>query len=293
MKQIRKLTLLAFSVLFLSLFTAGNLYGNTSQATPEGYDNPQWAPPYSEGVRYYYLPDIETYYDIESQEFVYLYDGQWCFSRECPSVSIGFDLRNCFTIALDMNVYQPWMHHHYYVSHYPRYYYQDYYDHSNIPFVRGFNENSRSAIYWKENERNRARHFDNEGMRTDHKFRYSNFDRQQQQNWNRNGNGHGNENVNRQPYIENQNRQQSNGNQDVAPVRNSDNNVLNHQHVVTPPTKVRITLGTNYYGRSIGQPVKVEKQMRRQQDQQQNGRQDQHQDHQDHHDDHQNNDNRR
>jgi hypothetical protein len=267
MKQIKKLTLLAFSVLFVSIFTAGNMYGNTSQQTPGGYENPQWAPPFYEGVRYYYLPDIETYYDIESQEFIYLYDGQWCFSRECPSVNAGFDLSNCFTIALDMNVYQPWMHHHYYVSHYPRYYYQDYYDHSNIPYVRGFNENTRSAIYWKENEREHARHFDNEGMRNDRKFRYSNFDRQQQQTWNRNGNG----------------------NQNVAHDRNSENNVVNHQRVVTPPTKVRITQGTNYYGGTIGQPVKVEKQMRRQQDQQQNGRQDQHQDHQDH----QNNDNRR
>lgn len=276
MKQIRKLTLLAFCVLFVSMFTAGNLYGNTSQATPGGFENPQWAPPYSEGVRYYYLPDIETYYDIESQEFVYLYDGQWCFSRECPSVNTGFDLSNCFTIALDMNVYQPWMHHHYYVSHYPRYYYQDYYDHSNIPFVRGFNENSKSAIYWKENERNRARHFDNEGMRTDHKFRYSNFDRQQQQNWNRNGNG--NDNGNRQPYNANPTPQQPYGNQNVTPARNSDNNFVNRQHVVTPPTKVRITQGTNYYGGTIGQPVKVEKQMRRQQDQQQNGRQDQNND---------------
>jgi hypothetical protein len=283
MKQIRKLTLIAFSVLFVSMFTAGNLYGNTSQATQGDYEHPQWAPPFYEGVRYYYLPDIETYYDIESQEFVYLYDGQWCFSRECPSVNTGFDLSNCFTIALDINVYQPWMHHHYYVSHYPRYYYQDYYDHSNIPYVRGFNENSRSAIFWKENERNRARHFDNEGMRNDRRFRYSNFDRQQQQNWNRN------ENVNRQPYTENPNRQQPYGNQNVAPSRNSDNNVVNRQRVFTPPTKVRITLGTNYYGGTIGQPVKVEKQMRRQQDQQQNGQRDQHQDHQDH----QNNDNRR
>ena len=291
MKQIRKLTLIAFSVLLVSMFTAGNLYGNTSQATQGDYEHPQWAPPFYEGVRYYYLPDIETYYDIESQEFVYLYDGQWCFSRECPSVNTGFDLSNCFTIALDMNVYQPWMHHHYYVSHYPRYYYQDYYDHSNIPYVRGFNENTRSAIFWNENERNRARHFDNEGMRTDHKFRYSNFDRQQQQNWNRNGNGNGNENgnVNRQPYIENQNRQQPYGNQNVAPARNLDNNFVNRRHVVTPPTKVRITQSTNYYGGTIGQPVKVEKQMRRQQDQQQNGQHDHHQDQQDH----QNNDNRR
>ena len=229
MKQIRKVTLWVFTVLLVSMFTAGNLYAVTSQPTPEGYNNPVWAPPYYPGVRYYYLPDIETYYDLESQEFVYLNDGQWNFSPECPFISTGFDLNNCFAIALDINVYQPWMHHHYYISHYPRYYYRDYYDHSNIPYVRGFNENSRSAIFWNENERHRARHFDNEGMRVDRKFRYSDFDRQQQKNWNRN-----------------------------------DNSVRQQQ--VPSSTPVRAKQATNYYGKNIGQPVKVEKQMRRQQD---------------------------
>ena len=244
MKEIRKLTLWAFAVLLVSLFTVNNVSAVTSQLPPDGYNNPVWAPPYFPGVRYYYLPDLETYYDIESQEFVYLNDGQWNFSPECPFINTGFDLNNCFAIALDVNVYQPWMHHHYYISHYPRYYYRDYYDHSNIPFVRGFNENSKSAIFWNENERNHARHFDNEGMRTDRKFRYSAPDRQQQSNWNRNGN-------------ENSVRQQQ---------PNRDNNAQNRQQPVPSSTPVRAKQATNYYGKDIGQPVRVEKQMRRQQD---------------------------
>jgi len=231
MKRLKKLALLTLSVLLLSGFYAGNVSAVSQQ--PQGnYENPQWAPPYFPGVRYYYLPDIETYYDINSQEFVYLDNGQWIFSRECPFLNTGFDLNNSFAIALDINVFQPWMHHHYYVSHYPRYYYKDYYDHSNIPYVRGFNENSRSAFYWKENERQRARNWDNEGLRTDHQFRYSNDDRQQQ-----------NINVNR-----------------------SFNDNSNHQQSIAPATSGRKTQGTNYYGKTIGQPVRVEKQMRQRPD---------------------------
>src|ERR1035437_4220920 len=131
MKRLKKLALLTLTLIFLLNFYPGTVNGTTLQQDERNYDNPQWAPPYYQGVRYYYLPDIETYYDINSQEFVYLYNGQWCFSRECPFLNTGFDLNNSFAIALDVNVFQPWMHHHYYVSHYPRYYYKDYYDHSN------------------------------------------------------------------------------------------------------------------------------------------------------------------
>ena len=261
MNRFKKLTGLTFLVLFVSLFSAGNVYGLTSPPAPGRFENPQWAPPYYQGVRYYYLPDIETYYDINSQEFVYLYDGQWSFSRECPSVNQGFDLNNCFAVALDVTVFRPWMHHHYYVSHYPRYYYQDYYDHSNIPYVRGFNENSRSAIYWRENERNRARNWNNEGLRNNHNFRYSNYDRQQQQNRNMTGNDNrqnGNDNSNRQ-----QQRDVNNTPRTTTPAVN---NNQDRKQTVATPASVRTTQTTNYYGKTIGQPVKVEKQMRDQQD---------------------------
>jgi len=284
MNRFKKLTGLTFLVLFVSLFSAGNVYGLTSPPAPGRFENPQWAPPYYQGVRYYYLPDIETYYDINSQEFVYLYDGQWSFSRECPSVNHGFDLNNCFAVALDVTVFRPWMHHHYYVSHYPRYYYQDYYDHSNIPYVRGFNENSRSAIYWRENERNRARNWNNEGLRNNHNFRYSNYDRQQQQNWNRNGydnrrNGYDNSsrqqqqnrnmtgNDNRQNGNDNSNRQQQRDvNNTPRTTTPAVNNNQDRKQTVATPASVRTTQTTNYYGKTIGQPVKVEKQMRDQQD---------------------------
>jgi hypothetical protein len=281
MNRFKRLFLLAFALLSFSIFTASDLYGLTPQAAPVGYDNPQWAPPYFPGVRYYYLPDIETYYDLESQNFVFLYNGQWCYSQECPSVSAGFDLNTCFAIALDINVYQPWMHHHYYISHYPRYYYQDYYDHSNIPYVRGFNENSRSAIFWRENERHHARRWDREALKINHKFKYSDFDRKQQNTWNRNEDQQPvnddsfrrQQDRNNNPATtypdgrDNSNRQQqNNGNQNTAPTGNQGSNGGGRNQSTNPSTPVRMTQGTNYYGKTIGQPVKVERQMRQRPD---------------------------
>ncbi len=121
---------------------------------PVQYSNPPWAPDYS-GVRYYYLPDIETYYDLANQDFVYLDDGQWLFSSTLPSVYSGYDLFSAFVIALDMNVFQPWMHHHFYVSNYPRFYYRNFYHDADVVNIRGFNENIRKPFYWKPEDRNR------------------------------------------------------------------------------------------------------------------------------------------
>ena len=118
------------------------------------YAHPSWAPPYASGVRYYYLPDIEVYYDLSDQEFIYLDNGQWLFSPVLPSMYSGFDLYNGFVIALNLDVFQPWMHHQYYVSHYPRYYYHNYY-HADLASIRGFNERDRKPIYWRQEERDR------------------------------------------------------------------------------------------------------------------------------------------
>lgn len=277
MRRLNELAIMAVILLSVSLFSSCDLYTYSTVGVQTHYENPQWAPSYYAGIRYYYLPDIEAYYDLSAREFVYLSNGQWYYSASCPSNYAGFDLNDCFTVALDVNIYQPWMHHQYYVSHYPRYYYRDYYDHSNIPYVRGFNENSRRAVYWSENERNRARSWDGEGLKTNRQFKYSRDDRQQQNSWNSNtynrssingdrlnqqqGNSR-NDNVITTHSSSNDDRRDRSQN-NINPTRSADNN--NTIRRQTSNTEVnKATQRTNYYGRSIGQPVKVERQMRQQ-----------------------------
>jgi hypothetical protein len=57
-----------------------------------------------------------------------------------------YDLYNCYVVVLDYRVHQPWMHHELYVSHYPRYYYQHVYNTNEYDY-RGFNENGSAPIY--------------------------------------------------------------------------------------------------------------------------------------------------
>jgi len=238
------------------------------------YENPEWAPLYIDGERYLYLPDIESYYDLATREFVFLYHGQWRYSRELPSWYDNFDLQNCFVIVLSTNVYQPWLLHQYYLSHYPRYYYRDYYDRSNIPYVRGFDENQKRAIYWKESERNRARDWNNENQVKNRQFKYTKEDRQQQRIVNKQGTGntyHDHTTINNNP----QKNQGNNANQTGNPRGNSEKGQAQDQNRRTNRTSVNVgqqgadsqsdkTHETNYYGKTIGTPVKVEKQMRNQ-----------------------------
>jgi hypothetical protein len=153
MKWIKKIWLVSFFAVSLNGITGCDIASILT--TGVQYTNPSWAPPYSQGVRYYYMPDIETYYDLTDQDFVYLNNGQWLFSPTLPSMYSGYDLYNGFVISLNINVFQPWMHHQYYVSNYPRYYYHNVYKDIDYKTIRGFNENERKPIYWKQEERDR------------------------------------------------------------------------------------------------------------------------------------------
>jgi len=294
MKRMKELAVLAVVLLSASMFTGCSMYTySTPGAYTNSYTNPTWAPPYYPGVRYYYLPDIESYYDLSTSEFIYLYDGVWRYSRTIPSYYSTFDLEDCFTVVLNINVYRPWLHHQYYVSHYPRYYYRDYYDHSNIPYVRGFNENRKSAIYWGENERNRARQWDNRNQEYDRRFKYQKEDRQTQKSYNsednvkrstgqntrssRNAgnttvNNRQNSNVNAVRSTESvrsnetttrstRNDNTGSDNTRTSPTNNTAGSEVSTRQQSGTSTETARTQTTNYYGKTIGNPVKVQRQM--------------------------------
>ena len=292
MRRLVKLGLVAVISLFASVFTSCTTPYYVSSDEQVRYDNPEWAPPYYQGVRYYYLPDIECYYDLSLRQFIYLDNGYWRYSRVVPSIYAGFNLYDCFSIALNVGVFKPWNHHHYYVSNYPRYYYRDYYDRSNIPYVRGYNENTRSAFFWRENERKRARDWNDESIRNGREFKYSKEDKARQiqpAQGGRSSRSAGNANVNRQQPNNNAVTPRQRGNTNDRGTTNNRGNVnergnandrgnVNERGNANQREKVnenanqrqqsnrseaeKDSQSTNYYGKKIGQPVKVQKQMR-------------------------------
>jgi hypothetical protein len=274
MKKLTKGLALAVMLLSLTIFNGCSTYRQGTDGVQTSYENPAWGPSFYHGTRYYYLPDIETYYDIYNREFIYLNRAQWIYSPYLPSMYQDFNLNNSFVVVVNSGINQPWMHHQYYVSHFPRYYYRDYYDRSNFPYVRGYNENSRSAIYWSENERDRARSWNDENLRNGRQFKYSKEDRQQQRNMNSNINRRSSDNRNanvnsrnnpansnnrtENPITRPENRQPQNNNKSVTSPQRS--GTSRPQPANTPER--RGPHDTNYYGAPIGQPVKIDRQMR-------------------------------
>lgn len=275
MKIRRILVVAAVMLLSASIFTGCMTLTPVRTVTTRSYENPQWAPPYYSGARYYYLPDMELYYDLSTREYIYLIDGRWHFSPYLPSMYSNYDMDNCFSIVMDVNVYKPWLHHQYYVSHYPRYYYRDYYDRSNIPYVRAYNENGRRAVYWNQNERHRARPYDDSNIRDNRRFKYSKDDRKEQKNWTKPNQGSGTfggasrgEQRDNQTTTRTTTTRTNNQNQ-------PDNQTTTRTTTTRPNTETRTRTTTtreetpavrnnrtNYYGKTIGNSVKVTKEMK-------------------------------
>ncbi len=68
---------------------------------------PVWGPTGYDQANYYYLPDIDCYYDVNRQQFVYQNGGRWAFASQLPA-RYHFDLYNGYKVVV--NDPKPWMH---------------------------------------------------------------------------------------------------------------------------------------------------------------------------------------
>jgi len=63
---------------------------------------PVWGPDgYNNDVRYYYLPDIEAYYDIRTSMFIYLSGNQWVHRRNLPARYRNYDLYHGYKVVMN------------------------------------------------------------------------------------------------------------------------------------------------------------------------------------------------
>lgn len=51
--------------------------------------------------RYYYLPDIEAYYDIQASMYLYLFGGRWIHGRELPASYGHYDYNNSHRVIIN------------------------------------------------------------------------------------------------------------------------------------------------------------------------------------------------
>ena len=82
-------------VLFLSGAVRAQVAVNVNIGSP-----PQWGPAEYTEVRYYYLPDVEAYYDVHSSMFIYFGGGAWIHRAYLPTRYSGYDLYSGYKVVM-------------------------------------------------------------------------------------------------------------------------------------------------------------------------------------------------
>lgn len=81
------------------LFFAGSVQAQISVHVNLGTP-PQWGPSGYSDVRYYYLPDVEAYYDVPSSMFIYYNGVTWVHRTYLPSRYRNYDLYNGYKVVM-------------------------------------------------------------------------------------------------------------------------------------------------------------------------------------------------
>ncbi len=82
-------------ILFISSTTKAQVSVNINIGAP-----PEWGPIGYTEVRYYYLPDVEAYYDIQSSMFIYFGDGVWLHRAYLPGRYKNYDLYGGYKVVM-------------------------------------------------------------------------------------------------------------------------------------------------------------------------------------------------
>lgn len=81
---------------------------------------PAWGPVGYSNVNFYYIPDIQAYYDIRLSQFIYFGNGRWIYTRQLPPHYRHYDLYRGYKVVLtDYRGNKPYIH---YKTHKAKYY---------------------------------------------------------------------------------------------------------------------------------------------------------------------------
>ncbi|RAJ75061.1 hypothetical protein CLV59_110107 [Chitinophaga dinghuensis] len=97
-------------MIFLAMFLSLGMLGNRANAQVRVNINigsqPVWGPVGYDYAQYYYMPDIDAYYSIQRQQFVYLQGNRWVFGATLPP-SYHYDLYRGYKVVV--NDPDPWL----------------------------------------------------------------------------------------------------------------------------------------------------------------------------------------
>jgi hypothetical protein len=184
-------------ILLLSTILAGSLFISKS-ASAQFHVNvnigmqPAWGPSGYDYAEYYYLPDVEAYYSVPGQQFVYFDRGNWISSASLPGRCGNYDLYSGYKVVI--NERDPWCHFNNHRVQYAPYRFR--HDQVVIRDRRGgYGGYGRGGYYGRPgfDERGRGRDWGYDNRNNDNDRRYGrNHDRDDDRgDWNDNNGRHG------------------------------------------------------------------------------------------------------
>lgn len=97
-------------VLGLTFSLAGALQAQVSVNVNIG-SPPLWGPAGYSNVQYYYLPDVQAYYDVPSSRFIYYEGGTWVHRTYLPRRYRNYDLYGGYKVVMtDYHGNTPYVH---------------------------------------------------------------------------------------------------------------------------------------------------------------------------------------
>lgn len=80
---------------------------------------PDWGPVGYDRAAYYYIPDIDGYYDVNAHQYIYLENNVWVHRTYLPYRFRNYDLYHGYKVVI--NDRDPWLHNTTYRARYARY----------------------------------------------------------------------------------------------------------------------------------------------------------------------------
>jgi hypothetical protein len=118
---------------------------------------PIWGPVGYDHVDYYYLPDIEAYYNVSGHKYIYMENGRWVSRSYLPQRYSHYDMYNSRKVVI--NEQKPYLRHQEYRAKYATSN-----ERSNQQLIRDSHESKYFVIKnhpehskWKDNKRNQGR----------------------------------------------------------------------------------------------------------------------------------------
>ncbi|MET0944233.1 MAG: hypothetical protein ABWY22_02375 [Flavobacterium sp.] len=131
---------------------------------------PAWGPSGYAEMEYYYLPDIEAYYDVRASQFIYFGGGRWVRTTYLPRQYRNYDLYGGYKVVLnDYHGRTPYV---YFDRHRTRYY-KGYHGAPQRPYkprpVYGYNDRHDNHKNYKHyNKHDRHNHDDHDDHHDKH-----------------------------------------------------------------------------------------------------------------------------